>query len=320
MELREKRKKLRREFAPVGWTLVVYYLIMNVVTMGVLIFDVAVQAVMALLRRETIDEALLMERVVSNGWGYILTILVGMVILLCWKKPAFFRQKIFQRGKPMGMGNFLCLVCLFMSCQLLVQLLAIVMELVTNIFGLSIMDAMESATVSADTFSMFLYAGLGAPIAEEILFRGLILRTLEPYGKRFAVFVSALTFGIFHGNPVQAPYAFVVGLVLGYTAVEYNISWAMLLHMLNNLVLGDMLGRILAPLGTTWETIIVYALLIAFAIAAAVILICRRKEVAAYFKKEAKMDVWHVDSFFGTPSVIVFILMLCANGLFFILL
>lgn len=318
MELREKRKALRRKFAPVGWTMVLYYLLMNVIVSGVMVADIVIQAVAAIFSGTEPDMDALIERMYSNGWGYMLTIVVGLGILLLWKKPVFFRQQICKRGKPMRMGDFLCLVCVFMSGQLLCQLLAMAMELVAGLFGFSIMDAMESASVSTDTFSMFLYAGLGAPIAEELLFRGLILRTMEPYGKRFAVFTSALLFGIFHGNPVQAPYAFAVGLVLGYTAMEYNISWAMLLHMLNNLVLGDMMSRLLAPMGTTWEAIITYAVIIAFAIAAVIILICRRKEVASYYRKE-KMDIWCVDSFFSAPSVIIFILMLCANGLLFVL-
>lgn len=318
MQLQEIRKTLRRKFAPVGWTMVLYYLLMNVIVAGVMVAELVIKVVAAVISRTEPDMDALIEGLYSNGWGYILTIIVGLGILLLWKKPAFFRQQICKPGKPMRAGSFLSLLCVFMSGQLVFQLLAMVMEMVANLFDFSIMDAMESASMSTDTLSMFLYACLGAPIAEELLFRGLILRTLEPYGKRFAIFASALTFGIFHGNPVQSPYAFAVGLVLGYTAMEYNFFWAIALHMFNNLVLGDLLGRILAPLGTMWEEIITYAVIIGFAVAALVILICRRKEVADYFRKGEKMDIWCVDSFLSTPSIIIFILMLSANGLVFL--
>lgn len=59
--------------------------------------------------------------------------------------------------------------------------------------------------------------GLLAPLAEEIVFRGGVLRALlgrmRPWG---AVAVSALLFSLVHGNPAQMPYAFVAGLLLGW--------------------------------------------------------------------------------------------------------
>ena len=91
-------------------------------------------------------------------------------------------------------------------------------------------------------------ASILAPLWEELLFRGYVLRTLRPYGKRFAVMGSGVLFGLFHGNLLQTPYAVLMGLVLGYLTVEYSIHWAVLLHLFNNLVLADLLSRITASL------------------------------------------------------------------------
>ena len=38
--------------------------------------------------------------------------------------------------------------------------------------------------MDTDNFIMFLYAGILAPITEEILFRGVVQRTLLPWGRR----------------------------------------------------------------------------------------------------------------------------------------
>ena len=69
------------------------------------------------------------------------------------------------------------------------------------------------------------------------MFRGVILTVLRRYGDAFGIFVSALLFGFLHGNFIQTPFAFIVGLVLGYVTV-YTGSMlpAMIIHFLNNTV------------------------------------------------------------------------------------
>ena len=59
-----------------------------------------------------------------------------------------------------------------------------------------------------------------APIGEELMFRGVILRRLSTVSQRFAIFTSALIFGMMHGNLVQMILGFCVGLVFGYAAVK----------------------------------------------------------------------------------------------------
>ncbi len=72
-------------------------------------------------------------------------------------------------------------------------------------------------------------------LAEEFMFRGVILNFLRKYGDGFAVLVSSILFGLFHGNFVQIPFAFIVGLVCGFLVVRTNSMLpSILLHFLNN--------------------------------------------------------------------------------------
>ena len=72
-------------------------------------------------------------------------------------------------------------------------------------------------------------------LVEEFAVRGVIMQPLRRYGDKFAVVVSALIFSIIHGNFEQIPFAFVVGLALGYAVIRTNSLWAgVLLHFLNN--------------------------------------------------------------------------------------
>lgn len=71
--------------------------------------------------------------------------------------------------------------------------------------------------------------------SEEILFRGVILSALRKYGDAFAVFVSAFFFGLFHGNFIQFPFAFIIGLVQAWTVVYTNSMLpAIIIHFMNN--------------------------------------------------------------------------------------
>ena len=132
------------------------------------------------------------------------------------------------------------------------------------------------------------------------------MRSLEPYGKKIAILVSALLFGFYHGNPLQAPFAAMVGLVLGYVAMEHNIVWAMVLHMFNNLIFADCLPRLLGSMPEILSTLIIYAVLFAFAIAAAVLLIVKRRQLVAHLKKDPIMP-WQFNGAFLSPLLLVLV-------------
>ena len=91
----------------------------------------------------------------------------------------------------------------------------------------------ENSVVSL-LLNMFTLALLPA-VLEEMVYRGYILRTLLPHGKMFAIVVSSAMFALMHGNLLQIPFAFIVGLTCGYLAVKTGKIWvAALLHFLNN--------------------------------------------------------------------------------------
>ena len=285
MQEQMRLKAMRRNFSTLGWALLIYTIIMNVIVITVTIMDE--------LSGTGRD---------NSGWGYLLTIAVGLVLLLLWKKPRFCFGTVWQRGKPMKLGSFLALLALCMSAQLVSQVVMIVMELFLNQFGLSVVEYLMSVQ-DGDTLGMFLYMAVGAPVSEEILFRGFALRSMEPYGKKFAIFASALLFGLFHGNLIQIPFALVVGLVLGYVAVEHSIAWAMVLHMFNNLVFADMLPRLMGAFVPQWENLLTWAMILGSAVASVVILIVKRKAVGVYLRRE-RTDPQCDNQFFSAPGII----------------
>lgn len=74
-------------------------------------------------------------------------------------------------------------------------------------------------------------------LAEEIVFRGYVQASLAPCGTTASVVVSAALFALFHGNILQVPFAFLMGLILGWLfARTGSILPSVLLHFGNNLM------------------------------------------------------------------------------------
>jgi membrane protease YdiL (CAAX protease family) len=90
-----------------------------------------------------------------------------------------------------------------------------------------------------------------APVAEELFFRGLLLRGLwRSFGSRTAILVSAVVFGLSHfaGPTVQTVLPILattaLGLVLGWVFLRTrNLAVPVMVHVLQNaLAVGLVLG------------------------------------------------------------------------------
>ena len=72
--------------------------------------------------------------------------------------------------------------------------------------------------------------------AEEFAFRGILMGSLRKYGNSFAIIVSAVMFGAMHGNIIQIPFAFILGLIFAYIDCKANsIIPSIIIHFINNL-------------------------------------------------------------------------------------
>lgn len=125
-------------------------------------------------------------------------------------------------------------IFLFIAYTLLYlgNLVGTVINAVTNLLAgaQSSADATEIIGESS-LWLVFLFAVILGPLVEEVMFRGLILRRLLPFGEGFAILASALLFGLFHGNLSQFIYAFLLGTLFGFLHCRTGKLWhTILLH------------------------------------------------------------------------------------------
>lgn len=134
----------------------------------------------------------------------------------------------------------------------------------------------------------FMRLTIVAAVIEEISFRGVIMQPLRKYGDIFAVTMAAIIFGLVHCNLIQAPFAFVAGLAIGYFTVTTGSLWTgIFIHMLNNAISGvisllaDICGDKVADIA---GSIIIFAVIFIGIICLALFFL-RRGGISTYGKK-----------------------------------
>ncbi|MGN0675018.1 MAG: lysostaphin resistance A-like protein [Oscillospiraceae bacterium] len=102
-----------------------------------------------------------------------------------------------------------------------------------EVSGLNYVLEHKPSVYAVDVFSsVFL-----APIAEELIYRGVVLRCSAKISQRFAIFFSAFIFGIMHGNPYQFILGFLIGIPLAIITIKTgSLIPAIICHMTNNIV------------------------------------------------------------------------------------
>lgn len=81
-----------------------------------------------------------------------------------------------------------------------------------------------------------IYIGALPALVEEFALRGVVMQPLRRYGDTFAILMSSLVFALMHGNLIQIPFAFIVGIAIGYLVIATGSIWTgVLIHFFNNL-------------------------------------------------------------------------------------
>lgn len=114
---------------------------------------------------------------------------------------------------------------------------ALLSNIINTVFNVQVSDNMPEFNSGWHSFLlMTLCIGIIPALVEEFAFRGIVLGVLRKHvSDGVAIVVSATFFGLVHGNFQQIPFAFGVGLVLGYATVYTGSMFpAIIIHAINN--------------------------------------------------------------------------------------
>lgn len=140
--------------------------------------------------------------------------------------------------KKVGFGAAVCLLLAGMGLAILSNVLSSYLMDFFTLLGVPYPEFPDTMELTATSLVLNIISTAVLPaLAEELIFRGYIQGALKPYGNGIAIVLSAFLFGIFHGNILQFPFAFFMGLVFGWLLAATGSIWpCVLLHFGNNLM------------------------------------------------------------------------------------
>lgn len=144
--------------------------------------------------------------------------------IFCFGKPNKISLSVFS----VPFGFFVCLVANYVTS---------VSVSVASEFGIKLTSPETSTPSSIVGRLIYIIATAVVPaLVEELAMRGAVMQPLRKFGDGFAIVISSIVFAILHGNLVQAPFAFIAGLAIGYAVCLTNSIWTgVMIHFANNL-------------------------------------------------------------------------------------
>jgi len=211
-----------------------------------------------------------MENLLKRGWNYLCWPLAAFAIFACVQSVCMIPLGILEDNSEQSLPPYLlglslvvsnvatALIILFLPTFGLrsafrhvgskagVSLLGVVgtltgamaCNLLNELLSLEMPDSFENLfqTVSQSWLGI-VAVGLLGPIAEEVVFRGGMIRPLLDRGASpwMALGVSTVLFGLAHGNLAQGFFAMLLGILLGVLYLRTNsLILCSLCHTLNN--------------------------------------------------------------------------------------
>lgn len=206
-----------------------------------------VNAVMAVFRTDkqgaiSAVKMLLSNNAVTEILSIILSFVTMVVPTLVFARATRLSSDVYFPTKGKTLSFVIPFFCL---CQLLCVSLSAFSQGIYDFLlpqG-SLSDTAQAVSASFSGFDIFTFVTrvllvcVFVPVAEEMVFRGVMFSYLKKYGLYFAVVASAALFGAAHSSPVQSVYAFGFGIMSAIVfEITGNIKTSAIVHGMNNLV------------------------------------------------------------------------------------
>lgn len=209
----DEKKEIRRTFNAVGAALLILYILMIVLCYagfwafcGDVEYNEQGQAVYTLE-----------HTIVSGSFPALTAILVfaGYCAVTRYNPKELFRT---DRLKGKEIAKYVMIVLFLQQLSMILTMImsAGLYSLGLEVPGMNYAFEHKPSVYAADVFATIILA----PIGEELVYRGIVLRCTAKISQRFAIFFSAFIFGIMHGNPYQ----FVLGFLLGIPMAMITIK------------------------------------------------------------------------------------------------
>ncbi len=224
----DEKKKIRRNFNTIGIVLLALYILTAAVCMTAYIFFA--------------------PDIVYNEYGQAVYGLADMIIGGCFPAAmaiivfavycavtGYSPGELFRTENLNGrqIGKYVMMTLFFQQVSMICTIIMSngLYSLGLEVSGLNYVIERTPSVYAADIIS----AVILAPIGEELIYRGVVLRCAAKVSQRFAIFFSAFIFGIMHGNPYQFVLGFLLGIPMAIVTIKTgSLIPSIICHMANN--------------------------------------------------------------------------------------
>ena len=173
-----------------------------------------------------------------------ITLLTNAVFILLtavyynkFSRTAIFSERVKRQPfNKKALPYIVCLgVCVIYSVNLIIFLAITFIPMPKE--WIDMLNSNSEMILSSSAFMQILTVGIVGPIAEELLFRGLMLGSLSKHcNKWLAIVATSLVFGLVHGHPIAIIYASCLGILMGWLYCKTESLLApIIFHMIYNL-------------------------------------------------------------------------------------
>ncbi len=224
----EERIEAKKCFSRIGWYVFSIYLLTSLI-------QLAVSQVIFNIWPNAFSYPII---VWSAAYGPMYLVAVPLSFLVIKQLPV---KKVEQ--KKMKPTQVLCCIPMALFLMYAGNIIGmLVMAVLKGIVGIEMVNPLD-VVLNSPIYIRILVAVIIGPFMEEFIFRKQIIDHTRMYGEKAAILVSAVVFGLFHGNLAQMFYACALGMLLGYLYVRTGtMRYGFYLHMTVNF-----LGGIVAP-------------------------------------------------------------------------
>lgn len=240
-------ENIKKTFSRIG----ISYLTMKIIA-------IVSQLIIIILISDTIPKILL-SRDFLTILGAITQYIIPLPILYLLIKKI---KSTPPHKSTLSLKTFLICICITISLMYVGNFIGLGITQIIGAFKQSpVVNPIVDVISNNNIFLNLVLISIIAPIFEELFFRKLLIDRTIKYGTGISIFISALMFGLFHGNLNQFTYSFLLG---GFFAAVYvktgNILYPILLHISTNVmgsVINTIVGNLIAIFNNTTTGIVI---------------------------------------------------------------
>lgn len=221
--------RMKKKWTAIAWTALYMAITFMVQLMlsfayGMIAFFVAFQSAGRTMDTGAVQESIQYAMgLLTKGWMMILiTLLCDMVLMAGFGTWYYFRERQYPFRPNYKSAFSLKNIGYIIVMGVLGQYASNLIATLTGVLISSAMDSYEDLAQNFDLSTaspvlMILAVCIVGPIAEELVFRGMIFGKLRrAFSFWPAAIISGIMFGVFHMNIMQGVYASVLGVLLAY--------------------------------------------------------------------------------------------------------